>query len=185
MPDTSCCWPEDDDDDDAGPEIARTEEKKAGREGQERSFRGTVSVDKGMAMKRVVWDCLWGVRRVEGDVVDVVDEGGWWWLVSCGIVRDVVVLVVGVESLEGFWEEVDGVVCCWGDEGVDWDVESWGEVGFVEDAWRLRFVGFDSKLGSAGLCAWCCGLWAGGGASALSPRGCLLVGLSLTGSVGV
>lgn len=41
---------------------------------------------------------------------------------GCGVVRDVVVVVmavVGVESLEGVWEEVDGVVSCWGDERVD------------------------------------------------------------------
>lgn len=162
--------------------MARTEAKKEGRDGQERSLRGTVSVDKGMAMKRVVWDCLCGVSGIEVDEAVVDDEGGRL------VVKDVVVVVVGVESREGLREEAEGVVCCWGDERMDWDVESWGEVGFVgfeDDAWRLRLVAFEGKCGSAGVCAWCRGRWAGGGASAMFSCGCLLLDRSLAGSVGV
>lgn len=71
MPDTTAsCWAV------AGPEIARTEAKKEGRDVQERSLRGTVSVDKGMAMKRVVLDCLCGVSGVDDEVDD--DGEGWW-----------------------------------------------------------------------------------------------------------
>lgn len=82
-------------------EIARTEAKKEERVMQERSLRGTVSVERGMAMKRVVRDCLSGVKGVDEDE-EIEEEGGG--MVECGV-ED----VVGVEGLEWVCEEVDGV----------------------------------------------------------------------------
>lgn len=85
--------------------------KKEARVMQERSLRGTVSVERGMAMKRVVRDCLW--------------EGSWnAESVGSGL-RD-----VGVGNLEGFGEDADGVGR--GDEWVDGErvaVGSCGDVG--------------------------------------------------------
>lgn len=80
---------------------------------QERSLRGTVSVERGMAMKRVVRDSLW--------------EGSWnAESVGSSGFRD-----VGVGNLEGFGEDADGVGR--GDEWVDGEriaVGSCGDVGF-------------------------------------------------------
>lgn len=69
-----------------------------------------MSVERGMAMKRVVRDCLWGARGEEEE-----DEWGFE--------------EVGVGNLEGSWEDVDGVG--WGEERVEGEgiaAESWGEV---------------------------------------------------------
>lgn len=68
---------------------------------QERSLRGTVSVERGMAMKRVVRDCLSGVKGV-GEDEEIEAEGG-------GMVERGVEEVVGVDGLEWVCEEVDGV----------------------------------------------------------------------------
>ena len=78
-------------------EMARTEAKKEERVMQERSLRGTVSLERGMAMKRVVRDCLSGIKGFGED-----EEGGG--MVECGVEE-----VVGVEGLEWVCEEVDGV----------------------------------------------------------------------------
>lgn len=85
--------------------MARTFVKKEERDMQERSLRGTESVERGMAMKRVVWDCLCGGRRGEDD------DGGMWWVDWEG--RE----VVGVEDCEGFGEKVEGV--CGGEKRMD------------------------------------------------------------------
>ena len=113
----------------AGAEMARTAAKREEGVMQERSLRGTVSVERGMATKRVVRDCLWGAR---GGDVDVD---------------------VGV----GKREEVDGVGCGveWA-EGVSIVAESRGEVGFGVGVWRLRFVGRAGGLGSVESCPWYC-----------------------------
>lgn len=90
-------------------------------------------------MKRVVRDCLCGVSGRSGDEAAVVDCGGF---------RD----VVGLENLEGSWEDVDGVGC--GEERVEgecFSVESCGDVGFrgfEVELWRRRFVGLTRELAS-------------------------------------
>ena len=105
MPETALSWP-------GVAEMARTAVKKESRDMQERSLRGTASVERGMATKRVVWDCLCGARR-EGDEEGGGGGGGLWW-VDWGLRN-----VVGVDDLEGFWEKVEGVGG--GEERVDWE----------------------------------------------------------------
>lgn len=78
-----------------GEEIARTAAKKAGRDMQERSLRGTVSAERGMAMKRVVRNCLCGLRR----------RGRGGSVGGSGLKG----VEVGVEKREGSCEGVEGV----------------------------------------------------------------------------
>lgn len=75
-------------------EIARTFLKKESRDGQERSLRGTESVERGMATKRVVRERMWGGRRVDWEGREVV----------------------GVEEREGLGEKGEGLR---GEERVD------------------------------------------------------------------
>ncbi len=85
---------------------------------QERSLRGTVSEERGMAMKRVVRDCLWGAR---GEGAEDTEEESVDWGIEEG----------GVEKREWSCEDVDGVGR--GEERADGEriaVESCGDVGF-------------------------------------------------------